>query len=53
MNRAMTAVVHGVMSVRGRCMAFSDNQAARFRVLNGLRGTEAPKPGMLVKLVTP
>ena len=36
----------------GRRMAFSDNQAARFRVLNGLRGTEAPKPGMLVKLVT-
>lgn len=37
----------------GRRMAFSDNQEARFRVLNGLRGNEEPKPGMLVKLVTP
>lgn len=37
----------------GRRMAFSDNQAARFRVLNGLRANEEPKPGMLVKLVTP
>ncbi len=34
-----------------RRMAFSDNQAARFRVLNGLSATQGVTPGQRVKIV--
>tara|TARA_R110002110_G_scaffold107622_17_gene269265 strand:- start:1103 stop:2671 length:1569 start_codon:yes stop_codon:yes gene_type:complete len=36
----------------GRRMVFSDFQAMRFRVLNGLGANEEPKPGTRVKIVT-
>ncbi|PKQ02751.1 MAG: hypothetical protein CVT73_17410 [Alphaproteobacteria bacterium HGW-Alphaproteobacteria-12] len=36
----------------GRRMMFSDFQAMRFRVLNGLGANEEPKPGTRVKIVT-
>lgn len=36
----------------GRRMVYSDFQAERFRVLNGLEPNEEPRPGAQVKLVT-
>ncbi|MDO8840668.1 MAG: M48 family metalloprotease [Parvibaculum sp.] len=36
----------------GRRMVYSDFQAERFRVLNGLGAGDEPRPGTLVKLVT-